>query len=342
MRVGIIGRTGSGRSTFFDALMGSQGAPRVPGKTRLGIARVHDPRVEQLVKLCQPKKTVYAEVTLALPPNTTPGLLDSTVVREMRDLWAYAHVIGAFADEGPDASAARAISDLTTELVLADMDRVEKRRARIAKGGGARPGEEEALAKAQAQLDAEKPLRLLTWDENARGLLDELGLMSQRPLLTVINVAEARAAEDPSEVLKAAAAACGSEIFWLCGTLEVEIAALEPAAQQEFLVAYGLTEPVSGRFIRAALSLLDQICFFTVGPDEVRAWNIPRGTPARRAARTIHTDLEKGFIRAEVIDYPVFVELGSEAKCKAVGKLRLEGKDYLVQDGDIITVRFNV
>jgi ribosome-binding ATPase YchF (GTP1/OBG family) len=142
--------------------------------------------------------------------------------------------------------------------------------------------------------------------------------------------------------VRAAAAAAGSELLWLCATLEAEIAALEPEAQREFLAAYGLEEPVSARFLRTALGMLDQICFFTVGPDEVRAWNIRRGTNARRAARAIHTDLEKGFIRAEVIDYPVFIEQGSEARCKAAGKLRLEGKDYIVKDGDIITVRFNV
>jgi hypothetical protein len=158
----------------------------------------------------------------------------------------------------------------------------------------------------------------------------------------VINVDEKHAGDQPSEAIRAAARDIDSELLWLCATLEAEISALEPEAQQEFLAAYNLQEPVSRRFVQTALTMLDQICFFTVGPDEVRAWNIPRGVNARKAARAIHTDLEKGFIRAEVIDYDIFVELGSEAKCKTTGKLRLEGKDYIVQDGDIITVRFNV
>jgi len=342
MKVGIIGHTASGRSTVFDALTELHGTPRTPGKTRLGVARVLDPRVDKLTELCQPKKTVYAEVSLALPPNASAAPLEPSVLREMRDLWAYAHVIGAFSAETVERTATAQIAELGTELVLADMERVENRRARIAKGGGARPGEEAALARAAAQLEAERPLRLQQWEEGAQGLLDELGLLSQRPLLTVINVGEARAGEQASTAVRAAAEAAGSELLWLCAPLEAEIAALEHDTQREFLAAYSLDEPVSHRFVQACLAMLEQICFFTVGPDEVRAWNIRRGTNARRAARTIHSDLEKGFIRAEVTDYEVFVELGSEAKCKSAGKLRLEGKDYIVKDGDIITVRFNV
>ncbi len=342
MKLGIIGHTGSGRTTVFDALTGLQKAARSPGKTRLGIAKVLDSRVDKLTELCQPKKTVYAEMTLALPPNATTGPVEISSVREMRDLWAYAHVISAFAVDSVEEAAIAGIQELTTELVLADMDRVENRKARIAKGGGARPGEDDALDRAAAQLEEEKPLRLLEWDEATMGILSELGLMSQRSLLTLINVAEDQAGELPSASLQSVAEGVGSQLFWLCGALEAEISALDAEAQQEFLAAYDLTQPVSHRFVQAALALLDQICFFTVGPDEVRAWNIFRGTHARRAARTIHTDLEKGFIRAEVIEYGVFVEQGSEAKCKASGKLRLEGKDYIVQDGDIINVRFNV
>jgi hypothetical protein len=342
MKVGIIGRVGAGRSTLFDALTGLHGAPRTSGKTRLGVARVMDLRVDQLTALCKPKKTVYAEVNLALPPNASTGPLDAVVLREMRDLWAYIHVLPVFASDAVERDAISSIAELTTELVLTDMERVENRRGRLAKAAPARPGEEEALTRATAQLEAEQPLRLLEWDDQARGLLDELGLMSQRPLLTVINVAEDRVGDGPPAPVQAAARAAGSELLWLCATLEAEISALDPEAQKEFLAAYNLDQPVAHRFVQAALALLDQICFFTVGPDEVRAWNIRRGTHARRAARTIHTDLEKGFIRAEVIDFAVFVEQGSEAKCRTAGKLRLEGKDYIVKDGDIITVRFNV
>ncbi|MCC6751298.1 MAG: redox-regulated ATPase YchF [Deltaproteobacteria bacterium] len=342
MKVGIIGRVSAGRNTLFDALTGQGGAPRTPGKARLGIARVADPRVDRLTELCKPKKTVYAEFTLALPQAHASGPVDAAGVRELRDLKAYAHVVGAYTGEPVAEFVPQEIQALSTELVLNDMERVEKRRARIAKGGGARPGEEDALAMAAKLLEQETPLRLHGWDEQALDLLDDTGLVSQRPVLTVVNVTEELLGDGPPAAVHEAARAVGSEVLWLCAPLELEIAALDAAAQQEFLAAYGLSAPVSQRFVQASLHLLKQICFFTVGPDEVRAWPIPRETKARRAARAIHSDLEKGFIRAEVIDYDVFLQHGSEAKCRAVGQLRVEGKDYEVKDGDIITIRFNV
>lgn len=342
MKIGIIGRTGSGRWTLFDALAGTTTTIRAPGKTRLGVAKVFDSRVDILTGICKPKKTVFAEVNLALPPNATNGPVDLREIREMRDIGAYAQVVGVFGDEEIEDSAIAQMAELSTELVLADMERAENRQARLTKSGGARPGEEDLLRRALAQLESEKPLRLLEWDENARGLLDELGLLSHKSLMTVINVAESKLVMPIPASIKEKALSLGSELFWMCASLEGEIAALDTAAQQEFLAAYSLSQPVSHRFVQATLNMLHQICFFTVGPDEVRAWNIERGSHARRAARAIHTDLEKGFIRAEVIDYDVFVELGSEAKCRTAGKLRLEGKDYIVKDGDILTIRFNV
>lgn len=343
MKVGIIGYTGAGRSTVFDALSGKKGTPLSPGKTRLGVAPVLDPRLDALTALYKPRRTVHAEVSLALPPNATAGPLDAPLVREMRDLRAYAHVIGAFGgDEPADEKAARQITELSTELVLTDMERVEKRQARIAKGGGARPGEEDALKRAATQLDLEQPLRLQDWEEGHLLLLNDIGLMSQRHLLTVVNVPEDLAGSTPGKASTAAAEATGSGLLWLCASLEAEIAALAADARLEFLEAYGLEQPVASRFVQAALSLLDQICFFTVGPDEVRAWPIARNSVALRAARAIHTDLERGFIRAEVVSHDLLLELGSEAKCRSEGKLRMEGKEYVVQDGDVITIRFNV
>ena len=228
------------------------------------------------------------------------------------------------------------------DLILADLERVETRQARIGKGGGARVREDELLARARACLEAERVLRLESWDEQLTSLMDELGLTSHRPLITVINVAEDALRGGCPEAVARAAATVVSEPMWLCATLEAEIAALQPQEQQEFLAAYDLERPVSQRFVQTAFTLLQQICFFTVGPDEVRAWPIARQTNARRAARTIHSDLERGFIRAEVVSYEVLLVHGSEARCKAVGVMRTEGKDYEVQDGDVITVRFNV
>jgi ribosome-binding ATPase YchF (GTP1/OBG family) len=173
--------------------------------------------------------------------------------------------------------------------------------------------------------------------------MDELGLTTHRPLITVVNVAEEHLGTPvPAEVTEAARKV-GSGVLWLCAAIEAEIAAIDnPDERADFLAAYSLTRPASERFVQTAFTLLDQISFFTVGPDEVRAWPIASGTRARRAARTIHSDLERGFIRAEVIRYPDFLKHGSEAACRSAGVLRTEGKDYVVQDGDIITVRFNI
>jgi ribosome-binding ATPase YchF (GTP1/OBG family) len=342
MKVGIIGRKGTGRSTLFEALTGIAGAAHTATKTRLGIARVHDLRVDRLTALCQPKKTVYAEITLAQLPDPATGAVDVTALREMRDIRAYAHVVGAFAGEPPEASVPREIASLATEMVLADMERVETRQKRISKGGGSRSQEDELLITAAQCLEKEQPLRMLSWNETQTGLLNELGLISHRPLITIVNVSEELIRQPIPSEITAATEALQGRVMWLCAPLEAEITTLSPEEQQEFLTAYGLDRPVSQRFVQTAFDLLSQICFFTVGPDEVRAWPIPQQTNAKRAARAIHSDLERGFIRAEVIDYSTFIELGSEARCRQAGRLRTEGKDYIVQDGDIITVRFNV
>ena len=341
MKVGIIGRAGSGRSTVFDALTGLTGAARSTTKTRLGSAPVHDARLDRLTVMYNPKRRIPAEVALSLPPNPTSGLLDIPTVSMMRDLWAYAHVVGAFTGD-PEQVAATQMEELTTEMVLADMDRVERRRERVARGGGDRPGELPALERAAVQLDKEQPLRLLDWEEEHAAILDDLCMMSRRPLLMVINVSEDEASAEPSEALRAKAEETGIHLFWLCAPLEAEIAGLDAESRPEFLEAYGLDRPASHRFVQTSLSLLNQICFFTVGDDECRAWPIPRGSRAPRAAHAIHTDLERGFIRAEVVTYEVLMEHGSEAACKAAGKLRSEGKEYEVLDGDVINIRYNV
>ena len=342
MKVGIIGKVGSGRSTLFSALTGQTLGPGAAAKTRLGVARVPDERVDRMVEIYKPRSTVYAEVNLALPPNTTSASLDAQALREMRDLSAYAHVVGAFGGEDPEQQVPAEAQELTTEMVLADMERLEKRVANIKKARSARPGEEALLERADAQLQKELPLRLVAWTEEERGMLTELGLLSHRPVVTVANIAEEGAGDDVPASVAEAAREAGAPVLWLNTPLELEISGLDAETRDEFLEAYGLTQPASVRFVQTCFSVLDQICFFTVGPDEVRAWPLQRGEHAKRAARTIHSDLEKGFIRAEIFTYDDLMEHKTEAAIKTAGKLRQEGKTYIVQDGDIVNVRFNV
>ena len=342
MKVGIIGRVGSGRSSLFSALTGQTLSAGAAAKTRLGVARVPDARVDHLVEFYKPRSTVYAEVNLALPPNTTAASLDAQALREMRDLSAYALVVGAFGAQDPAAQVPAEAQELTTEMVLADMERVEKRVKNIKKARSARPGEEALLERADAQLQNELPLRMEEWTEEERDLLTELGLLSHRPVVIVANVAEDRTGDEVPAEVTAAATEAGMPVLWLNAPLELEIAGLDAETRDEFLEAYGLTQPASVRFVQTCFTLLDQICFFTVGADEVRAWPLKRGEHAKRAARTIHSDLEKGFIRAEIFTYDDLDEHKTEAAIKTAGKLRQEGKTYIVQDGDVLNIRFNI
>jgi ribosome-binding ATPase YchF (GTP1/OBG family) len=182
----------------------------------------------------------------------------------------------------------------------------------------------------------------MRWSDAEEKGLAHLGLLSRRPLVAVVNVAEEEAAAPPPPALEAAARAHGAELLSLCAAVEAEIAQLDPAEQPAFLESLGLAEPARARFIRTAYRMLDLVSYFTVGEDEVRAWTIRRGDKAPRAAGRIHSDLERGFIRAEVIHYEDFMAAGSEAKARHDGKLKVEGKEYVVRDGDILNIRFAV
>jgi ribosome-binding ATPase YchF (GTP1/OBG family) len=194
----------------------------------------------------------------------------------------------------------------------------------------------------RAALESDRPLRCLSAEDLDRTLLKGFGLLTDRPLLVVLNQGEERAAEPLPEPLAARIATLEAAGLTLSAVVESEISTLDPEEQSAFLADIGLTESALARFIRTAYGLLELISFFTVGPDEVRAWTIRRGTNARKAAGRIHSDLERGFIRAEVTPYEVFMKHGSEAAVKEAGKLQVEGKEYVVADGDILHVRFNV
>ncbi len=345
MKVGLTGFPGSGKTTVFAALTGLR-ADAGDRRAQMGTIKVPDARLDTLAEMHKPKKLTYAEVTFVdFPPardTTKRGVLDAEMVTALRDADALVEVVRGFPDlTGAPAKPADDVDAFDAELVLADLAQVEKRVERCKKEKG-HERELALLERLQAALEAGTPLRTLGLTADERTELAGFAFLSLRPLLIVLNVPEGDvAAPLPADVL-ARAQAAGAEALVLSAQVESEVAELEADDRAGFLADLGLTETARDRFIRASYALLDLISFLTAGEDECRAWPIRRGTVARKAAGRIHSDIERGFIRAEVMAFDDFVKLGSEAKCREAGKLRLEGKDYVVQDGDITHFRFAV
>jgi GTP-binding protein YchF len=346
MKIGLVGFAGSGKTTVFNTMTGLDAPVGYGGEVRLGAVRVPDERIDRLSRILSPRKTTYAEITFCDVPGEHGAAkrgLSPRSLQQIRDQEALCLVLRDFrnpAVEGePDPLAD--LEAFHAECVFADLNIVEKRFDRARKERS-KPAQLAAFEVARTALEAERPLRSIPEHDLDRSLLRGFGLLTDRPLLVVLNVDEDRAAHPMPEVLAARLADIHAGGVVLSAKVEAEIAAMDPEEQRAFLEDLGVTSSALDRFIRAAYELLDLISFFTVGPDEVRAWPIERGTRAKRAAGKIHSDLERGFIRAEVIPYAVFVEHGSEAAVKAAGKLRIEGQDYVVADGDILHVRFNV
>jgi ribosome-binding ATPase len=349
MKVGIVGFPRAGKTTVFNALTGLQaavGAYGDPGKPNLGAIKVPDERIDRLAAIFKPRKTTLAEVVFVDFPGAaerTTGVLDQTTLVQMRDADALVQVVRGMPDAVTQdaADAARDIEAFKSELVLADLAIVEKRLERLRKEKG-KEQEAELLQRCLTVLEAETPLRRAEFSAAEERTLSGFGLLSRLPLMVVVNVGEEEIAAPLSDAVQARLATDTVPGIALCAQIEMEIAALEPGDRTAFLADLGLRDSARGRFVQAAYALLDLISFLTTGEDEVRAWPIRRGTTAVKAAGKIHSDIERGFIRAEVVAYADFMQFGSEAKCREAGKLRLEGKEYVVQDGDIIHYRFNV
>ena len=345
MKIGLVGFPGSGKSTVFGALTGLDVETGFGGrrdKANIGTVKVPDPRVDALSALFQPKKTTYAEITFTdLAAGSSEGL-DRAVLNAMRSLDALCQVVRAFPDAtGAPGDPLREIADLETETILADLEVVEQRVARLRKDRSS-PRELELLEQLQGALEEERTLRRLELGSEERRMVAGYSLLTLKPLLLVLNVAEDEVGKPvPTEVARAAAER-GLGVVVLSAGVEMDIAQMPDAEQLEFVASLGLEEPARNRFVRAAYQLIDLIAMLTSGPDECRAWAVPRGTPAPRAAGKIHSDIERGFIRAEVVRFEDLVTLGSEAKCREAGKLRVEGKDYVIRDGDVVNFRFNV
>jgi ribosome-binding ATPase len=346
MRIGLVGFAGSGKTTVFNAMTGLAVPVGFGGETRLGTVKVPDDRIDKLSRIFSPKKTTFAEMTFTDIPGEhgaeKKGLSRKTL-QQIRDLDALCLVLRDFANpalEG-DPDPAADLEAFQAECILADLEIVERRLER-AKKEKMDAREFAAFETMKHALENERPLRSVTAAELNRDLFRGVGLLTDRPLLVALNRSEDAAAEPMPDSLANRIRALDAAGLVLSASVESEIAGLPPDDQAAFLQDLGLQESALNRFIRTAYSLLDLISFFTVGEDEVRAWTIARGTNARRAAGRIHSDLERGFIRAEVMPYDVFMQYGSESAVKDAGRFQIEGKDYIVNDGDIMSIRFNV
>jgi GTP-binding protein YchF len=364
MRIGILGFPQSGKTTLFNVLARAH-APTgafasASGGIHVGTVQVPDPRLEALRDLFEPKKYTPARieyVDLAGPAPSGKGNGTSLLPQQIAASDLILLVVRAFEDPAvahPRGSVdpRRDVNDLMDELLLKDMAVLEGRLTRVRKakqvGSKEGAGELELLERCLAQLEAGKPLRELTLTTDEEKLLRGFGLLSAKPLLVVFNMGEDQAAggglvgtagDGAADVLPPAPRRAAVEI---CGKAEMEIAELAEDEAREFMELLGIAESGLAQVIRKSYELLDLCSFFTVGEDEVRAWNIGRGTPASRAAGAIHSDLERGFIRAEVVASQDLLALGGLSEAKAANKMRVEGRDYVVQDGDVLNVRFSV
>jgi GTP-binding protein YchF len=355
MKAGIVGFPKVGKTTLFNILTrGHAETSRfTQGKKaiNIGVSEVPDQRLEKLYEMIQPKKKTLATTEFVDLVGVNRGeIKNSEYLANLRTVDCLIHVVRAFEDPEMGVSASDIhphddIQEFNLELILADMDviqnRLEKLRQLIKKVKS-KENEEELglLERCIVQLEKELPIRELDFEPQEKRRLRSFAFLSEKPLLHIINLSEDRLSERDkfiSEELHK-----DQEITYVCGTLEQQIGELAPEDRQEFLEQYHFTESGRDRVIRTTFKLLDLILFFTAGPEEVRSWPIPRGTNAQKAAGTVHSDMERGFIRAETVSYDDYLKTGSFAEAKKQGVFRLEGKEYVVQDGDIITFRFNV